>query len=66
MKQLGLMIDLNRCIGCKTCVVACRNFHDLVDHVEAMPNEIPYYLRVEDRWTGVFPNVAVDTWVVPC
>ncbi|MDO8847930.1 MAG: FAD-dependent oxidoreductase [Coriobacteriia bacterium] len=66
MKQLGLMIDLNRCIGCKTCVVACRNFHELVDHVEAMPNEIPYYLRVEDRWTGVFPNVAVDSWVVPC
>ncbi len=66
MKQLGLMIDLNRCIGCKTCVVACRNFHDLVDHVEGMPNEIPYYLRVEDRWSGVFPDVAVDSWVVPC
>ncbi|MDY0340687.1 MAG: FAD-dependent oxidoreductase [Coriobacteriia bacterium] len=66
MKQLGLMIDLNRCIGCKTCVVACRNFHELVDHVEAMPNEIPYYLRVEDHCTGVFPDVAVDTWVVPC
>ena len=66
MKQLGLMVDLNRCIGCKTCIVACRNFHELVDHVAAMPNEIPYYLRVEDCWTGVFPDVSADSWVVPC
>jgi len=66
MKQLGLTIDLNRCIGCKTCIVACRNYHELVDHAVAMPNEMPYYLRVENRWTGVYPHVAVDTWVVPC
>jgi NADPH-dependent glutamate synthase beta subunit-like oxidoreductase len=31
-----------------------------------MPNEIPYYLRVESCIQGNFPNVSVDTWVVPC
>ena len=66
MKQLSLMIDLNRCIGCCTCIVACRNHHELVDHVQAMPNEIPYYLRVESRRSGTYPDVGVDTWVVPC
>ncbi len=65
-KQLGMTIDLNRCIGCKTCIVACRNFNELVDPIEAMPNQMPYYLRVENRCTGVYPNVAMDTWVVPC
>ena len=30
MKQIGMMIDLNRCIGCRTCVVACRNHHELI------------------------------------
>ncbi|MDO9630468.1 MAG: 4Fe-4S binding protein, partial [Humidesulfovibrio sp.] len=23
MKQLSIMVDLDRCIGCKTCIVAC-------------------------------------------
>ncbi len=66
MKQLGLTIDLNRCIGCKTCIVACRNYHELVDPAEAMPNQMPYYLRVEHRWSGAYPDVALDAWVVPC
>jgi NADPH-dependent glutamate synthase beta subunit-like oxidoreductase len=57
---------LNRCIGCCTCIVACRNYHELVDHANAMPNEIPYYLRVESRRTGKYPDIKVDTWVVPC
>jgi NADPH-dependent glutamate synthase beta subunit-like oxidoreductase len=66
MKQLALMIDLNRCIGCRTCIVACRNHHEIIDHTTALPNEIPYYLRVEGRMRGVFPNLAAETWVVPC
>ena len=66
MKQLGLAIDLDRCIGCKTCVVACRNYHELVDPATAVPGEMPYYLRVETERTGTYPAIAVRTWVVPC
>lgn len=66
MKQLSLMIDLNRCIGCRTCIVACRNYNEIIDHATAMPGEIPYYLRVESRSQGTFPDLVVDTWVVPC
>ncbi len=66
MKQLGLAIDLNRCIGCKTCIVACRNFHELVNPAEAIPNQMPYYLRVENCWYGNYPEPALDSWVVPC
>ncbi|MFC1858251.1 NAD(P)-binding protein [Thermodesulfobacteriota bacterium] len=66
MKQLSLMIDLNRCIGCRTCIVACRNHHEIIDHATAMPNEIPYYIRVESCMQGTFPEVSLDAWVVPC
>ena len=27
---------------------------------------MPHYLRVESRSQGIFPDLAVDTWVVPC
>jgi NADPH-dependent glutamate synthase beta subunit-like oxidoreductase len=66
MKQLSLMIDLNRCIGCRTCIVACRNYHEIFDHAQAMPNQMPYYLRVESCSRGTYPNLEADTWVVPC
>jgi NADPH-dependent glutamate synthase beta subunit-like oxidoreductase len=66
MKQLAMMVDLNRCIGCRTCIVACRNHHEIIDHTEAMPNELPFYLRVEGRIKGVFPELSADAWVVPC
>ena len=66
MKQLSLMIDLGRCAGCKTCIVACRNYHEFVDYVAAKPNEIPYYLRVEQKCEGKYPEISVTSWVVPC
>ena len=66
MNQLSLAIDLSRCIGCKTCVVACRNYHDLVDHASAMPGAMATYIRVESERQGIFPDISVGTWVVPC
>jgi NADPH-dependent glutamate synthase beta subunit-like oxidoreductase len=66
MKQLSLMVDLNRCIGCRTCIVACRNYHEIVDHATAVPNALPYYLRVETCTQGAYPDLSLDAWVVPC
>ncbi len=66
MKQLGLMIDMERCIGCKTCVVACRNHHKLVDHATCLPGDLPHYIRVESESGGTYPKVWENFWVVPC
>ncbi len=62
MKQLSLAIDLNRCIGCKTCVAACRNYHGLIDHASSLPGLIPYYLRVESDRQGTYPDIAIWSW----
>ena len=66
MKQLSIMVDLDRCIGCKTCIVACRNHHGIVDHENDQPGAIPHYLRVESKLEGTFPNLKEDFWVVMC
>jgi polysulfide reductase chain B len=65
-KQVSIAVDLNKCIGCKTCVIACRNNHNLVDHQKAKPDEIPYYLRVEKKLEGVFPKLKETCCVIPC
>src|SRR5690554_2379483 len=33
-KQYALVIDLERCIGCQTCVVACKSENQLPDGVQ--------------------------------
>lgn len=66
MKQLSIMVDLDRCIGCKTCIVACRNHYGLVDHEKSMPGTMSHYLRVESELTGVYPDLKEDYWVVMC
>jgi len=66
MKQLSIMVDLDRCIGCKTCIVACRNHHGLVDHEKSMPGTMSHYLRVESECTGTYPDLKEDWWVVMC
>lgn len=65
MNQLSIMVDLDRCIGCKTCIVACRNANGLTDH-EALPGQMPHYLRVENSREGVFPELSLTSRIIPC
>ena len=54
--RLSLMIDLERCIGCKSCEVACKQEHGLG------PGE--YRNRV--LWLGDPENAALDFLTVAC
>lgn len=66
MRQLSIMVDLDRCIGCKTCIVACRNHHDIIDHENDQPGAMANYLRVESKLEGTYPELREDYWVVMC
>jgi anaerobic dimethyl sulfoxide reductase subunit B (iron-sulfur subunit) len=57
--QLAFYFDQTRCTGCHTCVVACKDWHDL-------PAELVNWRRVTTYEEGKFPNVRVSHVSVSC
>src|SRR3546814_15638220 len=54
--RLSLMIDLERCIGCKSCEAACKQEHGLG----------PGEYRNKVVWLGVATRPALDFLTVTC
>lgn len=59
MTQMGFYFDQTRCIGCHTCAVACKDWHD----IEAGPVN---WMRVEVIEKGRFPNLFAAWLAIPC
>lgn len=57
--SLGFYVNLQRCIGCKTCQVACKDRHDL-------QTAGPRTRRVETFECGAYPDVALFHVSVSC
>jgi len=57
--QLGFYIDQSRCIGCYTCTVACKDWHD----IPAGPVNWRWVTRVE---RGKYPEVFVAFHSLSC
>jgi Fe-S-cluster-containing dehydrogenase component len=51
IKQLGFLFDLNRCVGCKSCELACKNENTTPSRV---------------RWRRVSPNSAESFLSLSC
>jgi phenylacetyl-CoA:acceptor oxidoreductase subunit 1 len=58
MARYGMVVDLNRCVGCQTCTIACKHANDTVPGVQ--------WRRVLDVETGRFPDVERLFLVVGC
>ncbi len=63
-KRYGLVIDLDRCMGCEGCIIACKVENNLnkvsgirVDTVGGVHKDTP---------TGKFPNLSMYYLPVPC
>lgn len=58
MVQMGFYFDMKKCIGCKTCVVACKDTNNLdVDRS---------FRRVYDFEQGTFPKPSVYHLSISC
>jgi Fe-S-cluster-containing dehydrogenase component/DMSO reductase anchor subunit len=54
----GMVVDLNRCVGCQTCTIACKHANDTQPEVQ--------WRSVVDVEFGTFPNVERLFLVVGC
>jgi len=57
--QIGFHFNQSRCVGCYTCVVACKDWHD----VPAGPAS---WIRVATLEKGTYPDVSVSFMCTPC
>jgi len=58
LPRWGMVIDLNRCVGCQTCTIACKHANDTTPGVQ--------WRRVLDVEQGTFPDVERFFLVVGC
>ena len=54
----GMVVDINRCVGCQTCTVACKHANDTSPGVQ--------WRGVLDVESGSFPDVQREFLVVGC
>jgi NADPH-dependent glutamate synthase beta subunit-like oxidoreductase len=59
MNQYGFFVDLSRCIGCNSCTVSCKQWHDIA------PGPIKP-MRVYQWESGAFPNVKLRMLPIMC
>lgn len=59
--QYGFYLDTDRCVGCETCVVACKSWNDLEPKVTAVPGtQGPRWRRVTSVEAGSYAAGDVD------
>jgi phenylacetyl-CoA:acceptor oxidoreductase subunit 1 len=58
MPRWGMVVDLNRCVGCQTCTIACKHANDTTPGVQ--------WRRVLDVEQGTYPDVQREFLVTGC
>jgi len=65
--QMGFYLDTDRCVGCQSCVVACKNWNNLAPKLTATPGtQGPKWRRVTSIESGTYPNVDIVKISLAC
>ena len=64
----GMVIDVDKCIGCQACVVACQSENNIPINTEDLFNQrrAIEWIRVERYWEGEFPDVKARFIPILC
>lgn len=66
--QWAMAIDLDRCTGCESCVVACHaeNNIPLTSPDEAEQGRMKHWIRIDRYYEGTFPDIRAKYRPVMC
>ena len=68
MSKWRMVIDLDKCTGCGSCMAACKmeNNIPIVDSKEANEGGVLNWMDVITQYHGDYPNIEVDRLPKPC
>jgi len=66
-KQYGIAVDINSCIGCGICVIACKQEHNLSPHVDDVPGTRgAAWNQVLSMLEGTYPDLSMQYLYLHC
>ncbi|HSG29368.1 MAG TPA: 4Fe-4S dicluster domain-containing protein [Candidatus Krumholzibacterium sp.] len=68
MAKWVMAIDLDRCTGCGSCMVACKmeNNVPVVSHEDALDGKVMNWMDMITEYEGDYPNIEVRRMPKPC
>ncbi len=66
-KQYGILVDIEKCLGCGICVIACKQENNLPPHAEDVPGTVGIaWNQVAQIVEGKYPNATVEYLYSQC